>query len=310
MAELETLKVFPRGDVTHTFDWGSHDITFFNGRVQKNRKRIHALRTLSFSVSGTYKTWEYLKNFYNSHHGCLDQFIFNYSGESFVCRFAEKISLTQKRELNNIVGFETTIALSIDNQKAPFNPLPAIKQFDFSIRGQIEDDIDWNTNVLDMNVKARGETWQVPVHKFSFTLSGTKKERDRLIKTINMYGDFVPFEFPANDEIYKCFLPSSVVIVDKREGQKVIGYSSQITLTSVNELQDIFSLKKEWAFLIGEEELFYVRNPVCFAVGKLFGELQLRTSMVTVVGKGPSSFNMKPYAVLLGRSEEYMIKGT
>ena len=75
-------------------------------------------------------------------------------------------------------------------------------------------------------------------------------------------------------------------------------------------LPHFLSLKKEWAFLIGEEELFYVRNPVCFAVGKLFGDMRLKTSMVTVVGKGPSSFNMKPYAVLLGRSEEYMIKGT
>jgi len=302
MAELRTLDVLPRGDVTNTYEWNSHDVNFYNGRVQKNRKRIHPSRTLSFNVSGSRKTWEYLRDFYNDHHGCLMPFYFVYGGEKLKCRFADKLMISQKREIHNVVGFTAQVTLSVDNQKADYVQPPKIKQFDIPIRGTIEDDIDWNTNILDMNVKGRTETWTIPVHKFSFTVRGNKKERDKLIQMVNMYGDFVPIEFSANDEIYKCFLPSSVEIVDKREGQRIIGYTSQLTLTSVNELQDILSLYKEWAFLLGEEQLFQVYKPIAFLMGKFYGSMEVYNLLPVVIGKDDHNlFSVKPVVTVLGK---------
>ncbi len=306
MSELKTLKVFPRGEVTYALDWSSFDVTFYNGRVQKNRKKIHPSRTLSFTVSGSRKDWEYLRDFYNEHHGCLMPFLFNYDGNILQCRFAEKITLIQKRELKNIIGFEALVVLTVDNQKSPYNTLPKIKQFDIPIRGQIEDEIDWNTNILDMLVKGRGETWKIPVHRFTFSLSGTKKERDKLIQMYDMYGDFVPIEFPANDEIYKCFMPPTLEITDIREGQKIVGYRAEMTLTSVNELQDILSLQKEWAFLMGEEQLFQVYKPIAFLMGKFYGSLEFYNILPVVVGKdNQNKLDIEnPTAVILGKEIE------
>ena len=302
MKELKVLEVVPWGDVTNSYSWGSVAVKFQNGRVQKNRKRVHATRTVSFRVAGTEKMWDYLRNFYNSHRGCLDSFYFDYGGERLQCRFAEKVTLIQKRELRNVVAFEAGVSLLVTNVKATMLPLPQVERFDFPILGKIEDEVDWNTRKLDMNIQARAETWQVPIHRFSFLLSGLKGERDKLIAMYNAYGDFVPMEFATNGELYKCFFPGTLEIVDKREGQMIIGYTAKVTLTSTNEVADIVAVKNSYAFLIGAQQSFWMAHPWVFLLGKSWGSAGLSKPFAVIVGKEPGHFMVSQLkAVLLGK---------
>lgn len=302
MSELKTLDVIPRGDVNHTYEWNSNEIQFYNGRVQKNRKKIHPNRNMSFTVSGGRRMWEYLRDFYDEHHGCLMPFFFDYDGKRLQCRFADKIAFSQKRELKDVLGFEATITLSVENTKEPYVTPPNIKRFDLPIRGTIEDEIDWNTDVLDMNIQGRKETWKIPVHKFSFNLSGSLANRQKLIELYKRYGDFVPLEFSANDSLYKCFMPSTLEITDKREGARIVGYTANMTLTSVNELQDILSLRNSFGFLLGDSQSFDVSSPMGFLLGKMMGSLEMNRLVAAIVGKVPSRFEMNnPIFVMLGK---------
>lgn len=304
MAELEVLSVRPVGEVTHHYEWGSNDITYYNGRVQKNRKKIHADRTLSFKVSGTRKMWEYLRDFYDAHRGCLDPFLFDYDGTRLQCRFADKLTFEQKRELKQVVGYVANVTLTVENIKTPYQKLPDIKRFDLPIRGKIQDEDDWNTDILDMNIKARKETWKYPVHKFTFTLSGTVKERNKLIDLYNLYGDFVPLEFASNDTIYKCFMPSVLEIVDKREGQTVVGYTANVTLTSINELQEIFAIRCPYGFLMGKANQFDISNMYGFLFGSTPSRVEADSLVGMVLGKIPSRFEILGTATVLGRELE------
>lgn len=57
-----------------------------------------------------------------------------------------------------MVAFEAVVSLLVTNSKATILPLPQVERFDFPILGEIEDEIDWNTRRLDMNVQAWGRS--------------------------------------------------------------------------------------------------------------------------------------------------------
>lgn len=272
MSDIEVLNVVPRGEVQNIYSWGSKEIQFYNGMVVHNRKRARARKTLSFVVYGKENMLGYLRDFYDRHHGLLDKFYFNYDGTKETCRFAEKITFKQIREAKNIVGYSAEIKLQIDRSKVLYQELPEFAEFDFPIRGEIEDTDDWNTNILETLADAREKTWNNPVHTFTFNMNGKKAERDRLLALYNLYGDFSPLQFINHGNIYNVYMPSELTITDIREMQNIVGYKCQMTLTSDNGAATHVVLKP-YSYLFGESNEFYLKRAVFYFSGKEKSEL-------------------------------------
>lgn len=284
MSELDTFNVRPRGDVTHSFAWNSTEVKYWNGRVQHNRKRVKPLHTMSFTVSGLSEDLEYVSNFYDAHHGCLDPFYFVYDGKKETCYFSEKVTVRQNRELNKIIGYEMSVSLRIDHSTYDAQDIPEKPRFNFPILGKIEDSSDWNTNLLDMLVVGREKTYDIPVHEFSFNLSGLKEERDKLISSYVSLGDFTKFRFDNKGMIYYVYYPSELQIVDKRELQNIIGYTCRMTLTSTNSLVDYLGLKGARVFLVGKGSSLKLSQYTTMFVGTLLDKFKAWNFKVQFVG--------------------------
>ncbi len=267
MSDMETLNVVPRGEVQNIYSWESKEIQFYNGMVVHNRKRARAKKMLSFVVYGKENMLVYLRDFYDRHHGLLDKFYFNYDGVKETCQFAEKITFKQLREVKTIVGYSAEIKLQVDRSKVLYQGLPEFAEFDFPIRGTIEDTDDWNTNILETLANAREKTWNTPIHTFTFNMNGKKAERDRLLALYNRYGDFSPLQFINHGNIYSVYMPSELTVTDIREMQNIVGYKCQMTLTSDNGTANHVVLKP-YSYLFGESNEFYFKRAVCYLSGK------------------------------------------
>lgn len=238
---MEILTVVPRGEVEITYTWGSGSIDFRDGSFQKHRKRVRANKTMKFVVSGLKKTMDYLINFYNEHRGQLDKFYFEYDGVQEICTFGDKLSITEKREIkgrnhSEVVGFSCEVLLSVDSQSTIYESVG--NNFDFIPYREVIEEIDWNTTVLDMGAAGRVKTYSKPRRKYSMKISGTKDTRDRLINLYNIYGDFGKVMLNYGGETIPCLMPESLVITDKRELTKIVGFSCDIDLQECGEPAD------------------------------------------------------------------------
>lgn len=116
-----------------------------------------------------------------------------------------------------------------------------------------------------------------------------------------MYGDFVPIEFTANESFYTCFLPSTLEVTDFREINTIIGFECKMTLTSINDFQEIIGLKDATSFLVGSLEEFNLRSPMAFVVGN-YSTFSINNSMGFVIGELPSKINLSSTLVaVLGK---------
>lgn len=240
---METLNLVPRGEVSVTYTWGSTSVDYQTGSVQKHRNRIKAKKNFTFTVSGTKEKMDYLLSTYDKYKGLYDRFIFEYDDVKDICTFSEKIQVIEKRELKKIVGFECEIKIAADTQSSSYE-YDDDNIFPFTPRGEVSEEVEWNTNVLDMGAPARMTTFTIPRRKFVFKVSGLKKDRQKLINLYNVYGDFTPIIFKYRGQEFECYFSESLTIVDKREIDKIVGFEAEIELTTFTNPND-GSLKKK-----------------------------------------------------------------
>ena len=106
---IDKFSFVPHRDVKVSYQFNHSITSFFSGAKQINRHRIHAEKSFAFTISGLEDEMRRLIAFYNAQHGLKKEFLFNYDGIEEHCFFAEPITISTIRELNNIVGYEAEV---------------------------------------------------------------------------------------------------------------------------------------------------------------------------------------------------------
>lgn len=268
MNELDTFDFIPHGDVKITYSWDSEQINFLNGYLQIHRKRIRAIKTYELTIAGTVDTLQKLHDFYDKQNGCLETFYFTYDGVKEVCRFTSKLDITQKLELHKTVFFTTKVVLRVIQQAKVYRGENLSPVFDFPFTNEVKETTDWNTKMVVMGAENAMKTYSIPIHTFSFNLSGLKNERDKLIEFYNVFGDFTLLKFGYSGQFHRVTMPKSITITDKRESGVVVGYKATMDLTSVNSLKDYQILRNLASFAIAYPSKFEMKNPHIFLIGE------------------------------------------
>ena len=227
---MEVFKFTPYGDVTIGYQWDSKAMASENYTKQYYRRRIHAKKTYSFTVSGL-QLAELVK-FYDRHKGLLEPFYFTYDGVTEVCYFAQAINPRCKRENGVIKAYSCEVALEVDRQVTAY---PAALETDElpAPYGETDQVFDWHTQLVTAGQRTERRARQTkPVRTITGKWSGLKPERDRLIRLFNAHCR-VPLTFRYNGEVLKVVFPDKLEIKDKRELKTIIGYECQMELEVV-----------------------------------------------------------------------------
>lgn len=108
---IETLQIKPRGDIVHEIDWNTNEVKFENGVTQQQGRYIEPDESWQVAICGDEDELQYYKNFFNARKGALEKFFCYISGEQKTVRFASKVSITEIREKQNVVGFKCEFSL-------------------------------------------------------------------------------------------------------------------------------------------------------------------------------------------------------
>lgn len=231
---LQTLEFKPR-EAKVSFDFGGRKLQFHNGAIQIIRNRVRPRKIYELKSGGGKRSLDYLLNFYSGHHGAYDKFIFNYDDVDEVCVFSDKIQVDECRELDRIVGYNTTLQIeAVYDNVDIIHPVEG-EYFPLTPRGNITETVDWNTNVLDMGAYGRQQTFDVPVRTFSIKVSGGRKDRDKFIAFLRSHGNHTSFYFPYNDARIEVLFPQTVEITDYIEVGKIVGFSCELDLTELRK---------------------------------------------------------------------------
>jgi phage-related protein len=281
MNELDTFEFKPHGDVKITYSWDSEQVNFLNGHLQIHRRRVRAVKTYELTIAGTAETLLELQRFYDKQNGCLGTFYFTYDGIKEVCRFTSKLDTTHKIEVHKTVFFTAKVGLRVIQQAKVYRGENLTPTFNFPYTNEIKETVDWNTKMVTMGAESAMKTYSVPIHTFSFKISGLKEERDKFIDFYNFFGDFTLIKFAYSGQPYKVTMPKSITITDKREGGTIIGYQATIDLTSVNSVKDYQIIRNLFGFVVATPNKFELQERYIFAVGE-------RKQRITV--KNPHTF--------------------
>lgn len=281
MNELDTFEFKPHGDVKITYSWDSEQVNFLNGHLQIHRRRVRAVKTYELTIAGTAETLLELQRFYDKQNGCLGTFYFTYDGIKEVCRFTSKLDTTHKIEVHKTVFFTAKVGLRVVQQAKVYRGENLTPTFNFPYTNEIKETVDWNTKMVTMGAESAMKTYSVPIHTFSFKISGLKEERDKFIDFYNFFGDFTLIKFAYSGQPYKVTMPKSITITDKREGGTIIGYQATIDLTSVNSVKDYQIIRNLFGFVVATPNKFELHERYIFAVGE-------RRQRITV--KNPHTF--------------------
>ena len=283
MNELDTFDFKPYGDVKITYSWDSEQVNFLNGHLQIHRRRVRAVKTYELTIAGTAETLLKLQRFYDKQNGCLGTFYFTYDGIKEVCRFTSKLDTTHKIEVHKTVFFTAKVGLRVVQQAKVYRGETLTPTFDFPYTNEIKETVDWNTKMVTMGAESAMKTYSVPIHTFSFKISGLKEERDRFIDFYNVFGDFSLLKFVYSGQPYKVTMPKSITITDKREGGTIIGYQATIDLVSVNPIKDYQIIRNLFGFVVASPNKFELQERYIFAVGQKKQRLTLEKPHTFVV---------------------------
>ena len=229
---LDEFTFKPYGDVKISYTWGSGEFTFEDASKQYPRRRVKAKKAYTFTIRYARKErLERFVKFYNDHKGQLDPFMFTYDGVKEMCYFSSSISPKLYVENKEIVCYECEVNLEVDSQVSNY---PSALETDVlpSPRGTVTHEYDWATKVVEMVKSDRMMTSPKAREKFTAEWSGTKKTRDIIIKLFNSHCR-MPLIFRHDGKEYKVRFPDSIEITDKREIQKIVGFSTSIELEVV-----------------------------------------------------------------------------
>lgn len=232
MAGLDTFKLNPRGNVEITLSWAPTRVEFMSGKSQFMRRRIHAQKSYSFTVSGTRKDMDWLIQFYNDHRGQFDPFYFEYDGNKEVVYFGEALKVKAKREVGVIVGFEATLSLELDSRQGLVTYHASESDTLPEATAPVTYMSDWNTKVDSQNATARRMEYTAPRQKLSVKFRGLKKDRDKIMRIYESH-EMKPCLFPLDGKLVKVRLPESVTFIDYREIKQIVGYSCEMDLEMV-----------------------------------------------------------------------------
>lgn len=232
MAEYEVFPFTPIGNVKTVITWGGQKHQFLNGAVQMKRSKIHPTKHYQFSIGLDRAMWLELSDFYNRHQGALKPFIFNYNGVEEICCFSGKLQQTVIRELGRIVGAKATIEVDVIHDSSVAEDGEEGAMIPVKPYGEIEQIIDWNTNILDMGARARKKTYDEPLYTLKCVFSGTAADRDNFVKFYESYGDFKACTVNYNDGVCEVLFPSTIEITDITSLGKIVGFQTEVELTS------------------------------------------------------------------------------
>ena len=227
---MEIFDFTPRGTVSLSYEWNSNPIEFESCVKQYCRRRVHAKKTYTFTISGS--NVKRLLDFYNKHYGLQEPFYFTYDGVTEVCYFSQAIVPKCIRENGKIKAYSCNIALEVDQQRTNY---PVAQESDElpPPRGETEESFDWHTNLVSMGQRTERRARQSkPTRTITGKWSGLKAERDKLIRLFNSHCR-VPLTFRYNGEVLKVMFPDKIEVRDKRELKTIVGYECQMELEVV-----------------------------------------------------------------------------
>lgn len=230
--DLDNFDFVPHGDVTISYAWNTKATEFEYGNRQYNRTRIHAKKSYGFRVGGSESMLDRLMEFFDSHHGKADPFLFTYDGVTEKCYFADTMVVNLHRENAKIVGGECDIVLEVDKQVTNY-PKPSTDDILPLSRGDINYTLDWRTDVYTTSSTQRRVRYAIPTKKMEITITGGKSTRDKLIELFNSH-EMMPLKMVVGGKTYDVRFPSDLEITDKREGSNIIGFESKLEVQICN----------------------------------------------------------------------------
>lgn len=99
----------PRGVVTHSYDWYTQIVEM--GASARRQTATSPKEKFSAEWSGSKKTRDKLIDLFNSH--CKKPLILKHNGKDYKVIFPDTLEITDKREIQNIVGFTAQLDLEV-----------------------------------------------------------------------------------------------------------------------------------------------------------------------------------------------------
>lgn len=99
----------PHGEFTYNSDWGTQVLEM--GATQRRLKSPKAREKVTVNFSGTKDERDKIINLFNSH--CRMPLILPMGNKTYKVRFPDSLTITDKREIKTIVGYETQLELEV-----------------------------------------------------------------------------------------------------------------------------------------------------------------------------------------------------
>lgn len=99
----------PHGEITRKYDWGTQIVEM--GASQRRMKSPKARETITAKFSGAKSDRDKIIDLFNTH--CKMPVILPMGNKQYRVMFPDSLTITDKREIKNIVGFETELELEV-----------------------------------------------------------------------------------------------------------------------------------------------------------------------------------------------------
>lgn len=171
-----------------------------------------------------------LLNFYDSHHGTFDTFLFSYDGGSERVRFSNSLSVKGYRENDTIVAYSSEVSLTVVRNQKTYKSNNDVLFSPSEAKNRTSSTHEWLVGKVEL-----GQTSDfylkspTPTRTISGTWSGNKKSRDKLLGLFYSYSRN-PISFSYAGEKLKVRLPDSLEITDYREIKNIVGFECNMDL--------------------------------------------------------------------------------